>query len=246
MKLRSFLCLLWLSLFGCVLTLAPVQAQDEMDDEEVSESSKSKKSKKKKAKKDKKTKKQDAKKSKSKSKKSKKKDKDEEEEVLDDESAGDEEETDTADAAEPTATPGVAEALGKFKVFNAKPNLKAEYYIYLYSASWCGYCQQCMPIAVAEYNKMKSSRKVEMILICGDKTEAEAKEYIKSKKCKAPTIMFAELQATAFQGLPGCGMPGYPAISVVDKTGRQIKNVVGATAVKEVLSGWRALTIGGK
>ncbi len=244
MKLRSFLSLLWLSLFGCVLALAPVQAQDEMDGEEVADSSKSKSSKKKKAKKDKKSKKKDAKKSKSK--KSKKKARDEEEEELDDEAAGDEEESDAADAAVPNATPGVAEALGKFKVFNGKPNLKAEYYIYLYSASWCGYCQQCMPIAVAEYNKMKSSRKVEMILICGDKTEAEAKEYVKSKKCKAPTIMFSELQATGFRGLPGCGMPGYPAISVVDKTGKQIKNVVGATAVKEVLSGWRALTIGGK
>jgi hypothetical protein len=124
-----------------------------MDGEEVAESSQSKSSKKKKAKKDKKSKKKDAKKSKSR--KSKKKARDEEEEELDDEAAGDEEESDAADAAVPNATPGVAEALGKFKVFNGKPNLKAEYYIYLYSASWCGYCQQCMPIAVAEYNKMK-------------------------------------------------------------------------------------------
>ena len=245
MKLRSFLCLLWLSLFGCVLTLAPVQAQDEAGDEEVTETSKSKKKKKKKAKKDKKAKKKDAKKSKSKSKKSRK-DTDDEEEELEDDTADDEEESETAAEPDKNAKPGVAEALGKFKVFNAKPNLKADYYIYLYSASWCGYCQQCMPIAVAEYNKMKSSRKVEMILICGDQTEAAAKEYIKSKKCKAPTIMFSELQATGFQGLPGCGMPGYPAITVVDKDGKQLKNVIGATAVKEVLSGWRGLTIGGK
>ena len=131
-------------------------------------------------------------------------------------------------------------------MFNAKPNLKAEYYIYLYSASWCGYCQQCMPVAEAQYKKMKGTRKVELIVICGDKTEAEGKEYMKSKKLKAPAIMFAELQATQFQGLPGCGMPGYPAISVVDKEGNMIKNVVGATAVTEVLNSWRELTIGGR
>lgn len=226
--------MLWLLLFGFMLISAPVQAQDEVDEEEVVEKAKSKKKKKsKKARKSKKNSK------KSKSRKAKKEAAEDEEDAEDD---ADEEESESAKAG----APKVVEALGKFKVFNAKPNLKADYYVYLYSASWCGYCQQCMPIAVEEYRKMKSSRKVEMILICGDKTEAEAKEYIKSKKLNAPTIMFAELQATGFQGLPGCGMPGYPAISVVDKDGKQLKNVVGATAVKETLSGWRALTIGGK
>ena len=218
--------MLWLLLFGCLLTLSPVQAQDEFDDEEASETVKSKK-KKKKSKKDKKNKKS-------------KKD------------AEDDAETEDVDADEEKAAPAkpsvpkVVEALGKFKVFNAKPNLKAEYYIYLYSASWCGYCQQCMPVAEAQYKKMKSTRKVELIVICGDKTEAEGKNYLKSKKLKSPAIMFAELQATQFQGLPGCGMPGYPAISVVDKEGNMIKNVVGATAVTDVLNSWRELTIGGR
>ena len=226
MSLRSFLCMLWLLLFGCLLSLSPVQAQDEFDDEEASETVKSKK-KKKKSKKDKKNKKS-------------KKD------------AEDDAETEDVDADEEKAAPAkpsvpkVVEALGKFKVFNAKPNLKAEYYIYLYSASWCGYCQQCMPVAEAQYKKMKGTRKVELIVICGDKTEAEGKNYLKSKKLKSPAIMFAELQATQFQGLPGCGMPGYPAISVVDKEGNMIKNVVGATAVTDVLNSWRELTIGGR
>ncbi len=56
--------------------------------------------------------------------------------------------------------------------------------------------------------------------------------------------MFSALQATQFQGLPGVGMPGFPSISVVDKDGRMIKNVVGAGQVKEVLTSWRELTIG--
>ena len=223
MSLRSYLCILWLSLFGCLLTLSPVQAQDEFDDEEISEPAKSKK-KKKKSKKDKKNKKS-------------KKDAEGDAEVGD----GDEIEEKAAPAK--PAAPKVPEALGKFKVFNSKPNLKAEYYVYLYSASWCGYCQQCMPVAVEQYRKMKSSRKVELIVICGDKTEAEGKEYMKSKKLKAPAIMFAELQATQFQGLPGCGMPGYPAISVVDKEGNIIMNEIGATKVTEVLNSWRELTI---
>lgn len=228
MKLRFYLIALLLAFFAVNVT--PVLAQDESEEIEESEG---------KAKKKKKNKKK-AKKS-----KSKKKAKEADEDAMDEESAEDSEEAEPEEKAKP-ATPKVVEALGKFKVFNSKPNLKAEYYIYLYSASWCGYCQQCMPVAVEQYKKMKASRKVELILICGDKSEGEGKSYLKSKKLKSPAIMFSELQATQFQGLPGCGMPGYPAISVVDKEGNMIKNVVGATAVKEVLNDWRNLTIANK
>lgn len=229
MKLRFYLIALLLAFFAANVT--PVLAQDEPEEMEESEGKK-----KKKGKKDKK---------KSRKSRSKKNSKDTDEDEMTEVSAEESEEAEPEEKAKPSI-PKVVEALGKFKVFNAKPNLKAEYYIYLYSASWCGFCQQCMPDAADQYKKMKSSRKVELILICGDKSEAEGKSYLKSKKLKSPAIMFSELQATQFRGLPGCGMPGYPAISVVDKEGNMIKNVVGATAVKEVLNDWRNLTIAKK
>ena len=229
MKLRLYLIALLLAFFAANVT--PVLAQDEPEEMEESEGKK-----KKKGKKDKK---------KSRKSRSKKNSKDTDEDEMTEVSAEEFEEAEPEEKAKPSI-PKVVEALGKFKVFNAKPNLKAEYYIYLYSASWCGFCQQCMPDAADQYKKMKSSRKVELILICGDKSEAEGKSYLKSKKLKSPAIMFSELQATQFRGLPGCGMPGYPAISVVDKEGNMIKNVVGATAVKEVLNDWRNLTIAKK
>lgn len=230
MKLRVYLIALLLAFFASNVT--PVLAQDEPEEMEESEGRGKKK---KKGKKDKK------KSRKSKSWTSKEADEDE----MTEESAEDSDDSEPEAKAKPS-TPKVVEALGKFKIFNSKPNLKAEYFVYLYSASWCGFCQQCMPDAVEQYKKMKSSRKVELILICGDKSEAEGKRYLRSKKLKSPAIMFSELQATQFQGLPGCGMPGYPAISVVDKEGNMIKNVVGATAVKEVLNDWRNLTIDNK
>ena len=231
MKLRFYLIALLLAFFAVNVT--PVLAQDEPEEMEESEG---KSKKKKKGKKDKK---------KSRKSKSKKDSKAADEDEMSEESAEDSEDAEPEEKTKPSI-PKVVDALGKFKVFNAKPNLKAEYYIYLYSASWCGFCQQCMPDAVEQYKKMKASRKVELILICGDKSEGEGKSYLKSKKLKSPAIMFSELQATQFQGLPGCGMPGYPAISVVDKEGNMIKNVVGATAVKEVLNEWRDLTINAK
>lgn len=133
----------------------------------------------------------------------------------------------------------VLAALENFKVHNAKVNTKAEIYIYLYSASWCRYCCECMPVAVEQYKKMRASRKAEIILIGGDKTEKEAIQYLKSYKLKAPGIMFDALKATKFRGLPSCGMPGFPAVTVVTKDGKMLANVVGAAQVKGVLTNWK-------
>ena len=206
-----------------IFALSPAVAYTESDDESaVQTSGKSKK----KNKKNKKSKKKDA-----------------ETEAVEEQAA---EEEETAAKKDKNAPSAVAGALAKFKVFNGRPNLKADYYIYLYSASWCGYCQQCMPVAVEQYKKIRGNRKVELILICGDKTPEEGKAYLKSKKLKSPAIMFSELEATQFRGLPGCGLPGFPAITIVDKEGAQITNVIGATKVKEVLENWREYTIANK
>lgn len=147
--------------------------------------------------------------------------------------------TKTEAAEKEASKPAVLAALENFKVHNARVNPKAEIYIYLYSASWCGFCRECMPVAVEQYKKMKSSRKAEIILIGGDKTEKEAVKYLKSYKLKAPGIMFDALKATNFQGLPSCGMPGFPAVTVVTRDGRMLANVVGAAQVKGVLTNWK-------
>lgn len=134
----------------------------------------------------------------------------------------------------------VVEAFGKFKNVGGKLNKKADFFIYLVTSSTCVHCQRCMPVAIEQYKKMKA-RKVELIIIDADTTEEAAKKYLKSYKLKNPCIMFSELQATNFQGLPGCGMPLPPSISVVSKDGNMIKNVVGATQVIETLNDWRNL-----
>lgn len=180
------------------------------------------------------------KKKKSKKKSSKKKAKAEDEQTNDD---TDKAEDDEKDGDEQSA---VAQALSKFKPVSGKPNMKADYYIYMYSASWCGYCKQCMPSAVAEYKKIRRSKKVEFIVIGGDKSRDEAKAYLKEYKAKMPCIFFEDVKATNFMGLPGCGMPGFPAISVADKDGKVIKKAVGATAVKEVIENWKDYTINHK
>lgn len=134
-------------------------------------------------------------------------------------------------------------ALEKFKVLNGVPKADADYYIYLYTATWCGYCHQCMPIAVEQYENMREA-KVEIIIVSGDKSEDEALKYLGSYSITAPCIMFDALKATNFQGLPSCGMPGFPGVTVVDKNGRMRCNVIGAGQVKDVLQNWRQYTVG--
>lgn len=226
MKIRKYL--LMLSFVFSGLLLAPLSAQDaagEMDtfeepteatadesaDDEEEDSEK--KSKKKKKKKSKKG---------SKSKKDSKDDADEKAEKS------------------TSAENAVAEAFSKFKNVGGKLNKKADFYIYLVTSSTCVHCQRCMPVAIEQYKKMKS-RKVELIIIDADTSEDAAKKYLKSYKMKNPCIMFSELQATKFQGLPGCGMPLPPSVSVVSKDGKMLKNVVGATQVIETLNDWRNL-----
>ena len=227
MKLRVYLIALLLAFFASNVT--PVLAQDEPEEMEESEGQGKKKKKGKKAKK---------KSRKSKSRTSKEADEDE----LTEESAEDSE----PEAKAKPSTPKVVEALGKFKIFNSKPNLKADYYIYFFTSSTCVHCVQCMPIAVEQYKKMKATRKVELLVVCADNTEDEAKKYLKKSKLKAPCIMFKDLQATNFQGLPSVGMPIPPSVAIVSKEGKMLKNGVGGGQAQETLKAWRDFTIGGK
>lgn len=220
MKLREYYLTLLMSVFA--LVVAPVAAQDDAPDsfneEEITESAEDE------------AEEVSRKKSKKKGKKNKEK------------KASRKKGADTEAEAETEAA--VPAAVKKFKLINGKFNAKAHFYVYLYTASTCVHCQGCMPIAVKEYKKMTAGKKVEMLIIDGDGTEAAAKKYLTSSKMKAPAIMFSALQATNFRGLPGCGMPGLPAISIADKDGKVLASGIGAAQVKEVLSNWRNHTVG--
>lgn len=227
MTIRLYILALVLAFF--TMTTVPAEAQ-ESSKKTAKTSSKS--AKKKKKQKSKKFVWQTKNKKKSKSKKAKDEEEfDEEDELDEDEDAGGEK--------NPVMT-----ALEKFKVFNGKPNAKADYYIYFYTSSTCVHCVNCMGVAVEQYKEMKKSRKVEMIIVCADNTEDAANAYLKKSKMSAPCIMFSELQATKFRGLPGCGMPLPPSISVVSASeGKSVKTATGGGQVQEALKAWKSYTI---
>ena len=95
-----------------------------------------------------------------------------------------------------------------------KPNLKAKYYGFLRSASWCVPCQIFVPQLLEGYSKMKGA-KLEVILL-GQEDEAVVKKYMKEHKYNIPGVMPAELGTVpglSFEGL------GFPSMCIVDAEG---------------------------
>ncbi len=135
-----------------------------------------------------------------------------------------------------TSDKAVATALQKIKFLSGKPNLEADYYIYLYSASWCPPCRKLMPSLVKEYSNIQKSGKVELILIGADQTEQKAKDYVEKYKAKFP----ATWQGTSgVAALPGNEPPrGIPAAIIVDKAGAPITSGHGS-----IVLDWKKHTI---
>lgn len=125
-----------------------------------------------------------------------------------------------ADAGEDSEPerPTVAEALREVEFISGRPRTNARYYIFLHSASWCGPCRALMPQIVAEYRKLRN-KKVEIILVSGDRTVEDAKAYVRDHEVRFPAAMPA-----AVANVPGYQPPGaYPSAVIVDNTGRVIQ-----------------------
>ena len=123
--------------------------------------------------------------------------------------------SDSDEKPNPTA---VANALKEVEFISGKPSDNAKYYIFLHSASWCAPCRQLTPQIVEEYKKLKR-KKVEIILVSGDHTEDEAKDYVKKYKINFPATM----PHMGIGDVPGYRSTGsWPHAIVVDKTGREI------------------------
>lgn len=135
-----------------------------------------------------------------------------------------------------SAGPGSAnKTIEEMKFLNAKPNKKANYFIYLHSSSTCSACKSIVPSLVKEYKKMKKAN-VEMILVSHDSTEEAAKAYVKENRIKFPAILDSD---PAAKTLPGyTPVSGIPSATIVDKHGTVIKSGHGA-----IVTEWKTFCI---
>lgn len=116
---------------------------------------------------------------------------------------------------------------------NPEPNFNAKYFIFLQSASWCGPCNMEMPGVVKEYEKMKASGKVELILLSNDKTQEEAQAWFKKFNATFPAVM----KGATIPDLPP--IKGIPSATIMNANGDVIEHGHGA-----IIRGWKKQTIG--
>jgi thiol-disulfide isomerase/thioredoxin len=142
----------------------------------------------------------------------------------------------SADTPAPKAGEAAVSAVGKALekadfLTKDRPNPKAKYYLFLYSASWCGPCCREMPHVVRTYRKIRQTDDVELVLFSCDKTEEAAKAWAKEERMKFPIV----------KPKKGNGIPGYkpggsiPRLGIVDGTGKIIVTGHPATLLKD----WR-------
>jgi len=92
-----------------------------------------------------------------------------------------------------------------------------KYYVFYYTASWCGPCLQFTPSLVAFYNKHKND-KFELVLITSDDEEDDMEEYATDKKMPWPQLK--QSKADFFKKKFSHGVSGIPSVIVCDLEGK--------------------------
>ena len=114
----------------------------------------------------------------------------------------------------------VGDYLNQVTFLTGKPMEDAQYYIYLYSASWCPPCRALMPSIVKLYPTLKEN-KVEIILVSCDSNDAEAKKYVEHYNAGVPGL---HAGSAAARKRPGTlEIRSIPSAIFVDAQGNVIK-----------------------
>lgn len=102
-----------------------------------------------------------------------------------------------------------------------KPNLHADYYIYLMSASWCGPCRALMPQIVEAYkNEMQEGAVVEVILTACEQSSDGVPAYLEKYGAGFPGIHISHPDVAKFVGFTLDDMrKGIPFVTICDKHG---------------------------
>lgn len=101
------------------------------------------------------------------------------------------------------------------------PARPTKYYIFYYTASWCGPCQKYTPGLVEFYNKHKEGNdKFELVLISSDQEEDAMEGYAKEKSMPWPQLKLGKVKK--FEKDFDHGVTGIPTVVVCDLGGEII------------------------
>lgn len=136
--------------------------------------------------------------------------------------------------AKPVATKSVpvARVLKRTRMLTGKPSLKAQIYIYMQTATWCGPCRMAMPKITAEYEAMKKDGRAELILINYDQDPVDGKSYVEAQMADMVSL---HMTSPALKKLPGFT----PARTIPDVTIVSAGGKVLLHGGHEVVAKWR-------
>lgn len=107
-----------------------------------------------------------------------------------------------------------------------------KYYVFYYTASWCGPCQQFTPSLVEFYEKHKSDD-FEIVLITSDEDEDAMKEYAVDKKMPWPILKLKD--AESFKKKFDHGVNGIPSVIVCELDGKNLGNYRDLVSLEELI-----------
>lgn len=106
-------------------------------------------------------------------------------------------------------------------------------YVFYYTASWCGPCQQFTPSLVKFYNEHKNDN-FEIVLITSDRDEGSMENYAKQKKMPWPQLKLKK--AADFKGEFKHGVRGIPSVIVCKLDGTKLGNFRDLNALEKLVN----------
>lgn len=108
-----------------------------------------------------------------------------------------------------------------------------KYYVFYYTASWCGPCQKFTPSLVDFYNDNKNDS-FELVLITSDRSEDAMEDYAKDKKMPWPMLKLKK--AEDFKEEFKHGVTGIPSVIVCTLDGENLGNYRDLNRLKQLVN----------
>ena len=106
-------------------------------------------------------------------------------------------------------------------------------YVFYYTASWCGPCQQFTPSLVEFYNKHKNDN-FEIVLITSDRDEDSMEGYAMQKEMPWPQLKLKK--ASDFKEEFNHGVTGIPSVIVCKLDGTKLGNYRDLNALEKLVN----------
>mgnify|MGYP000373120689 CR=1 FL=1 len=111
---------------------------------------------------------------------------------------------------------------------------RSKYYIFYYTASWCGPCQAFTPSLVEFYNEAKpNNNNFELVLISSDQEEDAMEEYAAKKNMPWPQLELSKVEK--FSKKFDHGVTGIPSVVVCDLEGKIVAKTRSIDELKKLV-----------